>query len=330
MKALVYTGALETQFRNEPVPVVGAGESLLDISFCGICGSDMHAWHGHDERRVPPLVLGHEAVGRVVEGPLHGQLVAINPLMTCGSCSFCASGNTHLCAAREMIGMRRPGGFAEQVSIGSDNLHLITNDAALHDVALSEPLACSVHAVRLLTHDYTADKQQRMVILGGGAIGLLCGLVARHYGYSDIWIAETNAHRRSILSDVIEAEIYNPLETGPEPHSVALLMDAVGSHHTRAASTSLISPGGRIVHIGLQNNEGGLDARFITLQEVSFQGTYCYRTDDFSEALGLICEGHIGGQGWCDVRPMSDGGKAFEDIHNGLAMPKIILANTER
>ena len=72
-------------------------------------------------------------------------------------------------------------------------------------------------------------------------------------------------------------------------------MDAVGSHHTRAASTSLISPGGIIVHIGLQNNEGGLDARFITLQEVSFQGTYCYRTDDFSEALRLICEGHIGG-----------------------------------
>ena len=93
--------ALETQFRNEPVTVVGAGESLLDISFCGIFGSDMHAWHGHDERRVPPLVLGHEAVGRVVDGPLHGQLVAINPLMTCGSCSFCASGNTHLCAARD-------------------------------------------------------------------------------------------------------------------------------------------------------------------------------------------------------------------------------------
>ena len=117
MKALVYTGALETQFRNEPAPAVGAGESLLDISFCGICGSDMHAWHGHDERRVPPLVLGHEAVGRVVDGPRQGQLVAINPLMTCGSCSFCSSGNTHLCAAREMIGMRRPGGFAEQVSI---------------------------------------------------------------------------------------------------------------------------------------------------------------------------------------------------------------------
>ena len=104
-------------------------------------------------------------------------------------------------------------------------------------------------------------------------------------------------------------------------------MDAVGSRHTRAASTSLISPGGRIVHIGLQDNEGGLDSRFVTLQEVSFQGTYCYRSDDFSEALTLICEGHIRGQGWCDIRPMSDGGKAFEDIHNGLAMPKIILAN---
>ena len=95
----------------------GAGQSIVDVAFCGICGSDMHAWHGHDERRVPPLVLGHEAVGTVRSGPQEGARVAINPLMSCGTCQACMSGNRHLCATRELIGMRYPGAFAEQVLI---------------------------------------------------------------------------------------------------------------------------------------------------------------------------------------------------------------------
>ena len=101
MKALVYTGTQMSEIRDVDVPVVGDNQVLVDLAFCGICGSDMHAWHGHDERRVPPLVLGHEAVGIVLTGPLAGKRVAINPLMTCGGCDFCNSGDEHLCASRE-------------------------------------------------------------------------------------------------------------------------------------------------------------------------------------------------------------------------------------
>ena len=98
MRALVYTGTQLSEIRNVPTPVCDREGVVVDLAFCGICGSDMHAWHGHDERRVPPLVLGHEAVGVADDGPLQGQRVAINPLMTCGACVHCVSGNEHLCA----------------------------------------------------------------------------------------------------------------------------------------------------------------------------------------------------------------------------------------
>ena len=88
MKALVYTDTQKSEIQDVELPVADEGQSVIELEFCGICGSDMHAWHGHDERRIPPLVLGHEAVGLAASGPLAGKRVAINPLMTCGSCEI--------------------------------------------------------------------------------------------------------------------------------------------------------------------------------------------------------------------------------------------------
>ena len=135
MKALVYTGTHMSEIRDVDVPVAGDNQVLVDLAFCGICGSDMHAWHGHDERRVPPLVLGHEAVGIVQTGPLAGKRVAINPLMTCGDCDYCNRGDEHLCPSRELIGMRVPGAFAEKLAIDAGNLTpLVTWGTSPEDV----------------------------------------------------------------------------------------------------------------------------------------------------------------------------------------------------
>ena len=86
MRALYYTGTMQMEMRDTPVPVAGPDQSVIRVSHSGICGSDMHAWHGHDERRIPPLILGHEAVGVAEDGPYAGKRVAVNPLMTCGTC----------------------------------------------------------------------------------------------------------------------------------------------------------------------------------------------------------------------------------------------------
>lgn len=327
MKGLVYTGTMETEFRDVPEPKRGEDQVIVDLSFCGICGSDMHAWHGHDARRVPPLVLGHEATGIALNGHYEGKRVAINPLMTCGVCYQCRNGMEHLCSSRELIGMRVPGAFAERVSILERNLFEIPDYLSLEAASLSEPLACAVHAVRLAT-DRLGPKSlaEPVVVLGGGAIGLLSAKVLSHYGARAIWLAETNDTRAKILSDTTDAKIFNPASgEGPEIHSASIVVDAVGIGATRAAASRLVRSGGVIVHVGLQDNSEGLDTRRITLQEISFLGSYCYTRKDFREALNMLANGIVKPEGWAEMRPLSKGGSGFTDIHNGCAAPKIIL-----
>ena len=202
MKALVYTGTQETEIRNVELPSAAAGQTVIDIAFCGLCGSDMHAWHGHDARRIPPLILGHEIVGIAQTGTFAGKRVAVNPLMTCGTCDQCQSGNEHLCYSRELLGMRVPGGFAEKVAVNESNLTAISDDLAFVDAALAEPLACAVHAVRLGLEASQHNTDQKVIVLGGGAIGLLSALVFKHHGFADIKIAETNEGRRAMLAEL--------------------------------------------------------------------------------------------------------------------------------
>ena len=201
MKALVYTDTQKSEIRDVDLPVADDGQSIIELVFCDICGFDMHVCKGNEERRKPPLVLGNEEVGRVASGLLAGKRVAINPLMTCGNCAVCASGNEHLCATRELIGMRVPGGFAEQVAINNKNLTEISDNLPSADAALAEPLACAVNAVNQATH-HTSEKDASIVVLGGGAIGLLAALVFSTYGYRNIQIAETNPVRRKLLSQI--------------------------------------------------------------------------------------------------------------------------------
>ena len=149
MKALVYTDTLELQYRDEPDPEAAPGEVLVQIEAVGICGSDMHAYHGHDARRVPPLILGHEAVGVVQTGRQKGRRVVLNPLITCGECNYCQSGRSNLCASRELIGMRRPGAFADYISIPERNLLDMPQDMDPVIASLTEPAATSLHAIYL-------------------------------------------------------------------------------------------------------------------------------------------------------------------------------------
>ena len=329
MKALVYTNTQMSEIRNVEAPNAAENQVLVNILFCGICGSDMHAWHGHDERRIPPLVLGHEAVGIVRTGALTGKRVAINPLMTCGDCDFCDDGNEHLCSERELIGMRVPGAFSEMLAIDSRNLTVIDDSLSFTEAALAEPLSCSVHAVRIALNLARHDFGSNFVVLGGGAIGLLAALVLEAYGYSNVWIAETNSMRRKILIKIGKTKVYDPLNALPTRAKMDVIIDAVGSGTTRKMASNLVRPGGTIVHIGLQDNTAGLDTRRLTLQEIKFQGTYCYRSDDFSEALALLSSGRVSGHGWAEIRSLDDGAQSFVDIHNGNAPPKIILKTSE-
>lgn len=329
MKALVYTGPEAMEYRDAEPPIEKNDEALIKVEAVGICGSDMHAWHGHDERRPAPLILGHEAAGVVQNGAMAGKRVTVNPLVSCMTCKYCTSGRNNLCPAREIISMPpRQGAFAEFVSMPERNLVEVPEHIDLRVASLTEPIACSWHAVELAGAAlFEPIEEATAVVLGGGAIGLSAALVLHTFGCRDIWIAETNEIRHAILENAGPFKVFNPLQSGgPNAGSVHIVVDAFGGAATRASATALAQPGGIIVHIGLAGGEAGLDVRRMTLQEISFIGTYTYTMEDFEKTAAAIFDGRLGKLDWFDERPLSDGAGAFDDIHGGRAAhPKIVL-----
>ena len=328
MKALVYTDVEEMTFQNEPDPVLEEGENLIRVVSVGICGSDMHGFLGHDERRPAPLILGHEAAGDVIEGPMKGKRVTVNPLVTCDKCEACVTGREHLCAERSLISMKpRQGAFSELLKMPSSNLVEVPDHVDFDHAALTEPLAVCWHAVKLGEAAlFFAPVDAKCLIIGGGAIGLGTALALRARGYTNISISEPNEKRHDMLRSAGDFNVYSPLQGHPDGVMFDIVFDAVGFAGTRADASALVKPGGVIVHIGLGDSEPGLDVRRITLQEVQFIGTYCYTKVDFAETAQGIYDGIFGDLTWHQTRPLAEGHQAFVDILAGaVAEPKVIL-----
>lgn len=327
MKALVYTGPNSLVFRDEPDPVPLADEVLVRVEAVGICGSDMHAYHGFDARRPPPLILGHEAAGRIATGPRAGERVTINPLVVDPSCPYAVEGRGHLSPTRQIISMQpRPGAFAELVRIPLRNVTTIPDAMPMAHAALAEPVAVSWHAVRIgMQRLHQPLAACKVVVLGGGAIGLAAGLVARLFGARDISIGETNPLRATTLAAEGFAS-YTPGGDGPQDNSIDLVIDAVGADATRAAACRMVRPGGVIVHVGLLPGQGGLDVRKITLQEITLAGVYCYTPADFAQTVDALALGRLGDLGWIEQRSLGEGAAAFAEIDAGrVGAAKIVL-----
>jgi threonine dehydrogenase-like Zn-dependent dehydrogenase len=325
MKALVYTGPQTLDYRDVPDPEPG-GDALIEIAHVGICGSDMHAYAGHDERRPAPLILGHEAAGRVIAGPSEDMRVTINPLVTCGDCEDCRTGRDNLCPERQIISMPpREGAFAERLAMPAQNLVVIPDHVPTEKAALAEPLACGWHAVRLA--QAALDRplaDARCQVIGAGAIGLGAALVLAAWGAREITVVEANPDRREVAATAGDFRVVAPEAAGGD---VDLVVDGVGIEATRAAASAAVRPGGVIVHIGLGSALGGLDVRRMTLQEITFIGTYTYTAQDFRDTAAAMFEGRLGTLGWPEIRPLSEGQRAFAKLRDGkIAAPKIILA----
>jgi len=316
------------ELRDEPDPIAAPGLSLVKIEAAGICGSDMHAYHGHDARRIPPMILGHELAGTVIDGELSGTRVAVNPMLTCNQCRECLQGNPNRCQQRDLVGLGRAGGYADLIAIETENLFPIADDLSAKNASLMEPTAVSLHAIVMAENTLTRPiSESRALVIGGGAIGLLAALVLKQKGVRELVMAETNVARRTTLTQIGCGTIYDPLGSNvPADDHFDLVVDAVGSGATRAHASQKVRAGGVISHIGLQDNEPGLDTRKLTLQEISFIGHYTYTPTDLKAALNLIGSGALGDLNWVESRPLSDGAEAFNAIHTGAAAsPKIVL-----
>ena len=328
MKALVYTHKETLDYRDEIDVAAQEGETLIKVSAAGICGSDMHAYHGHDDRRLPPLILGHEISGIKNE---NNQAVVINPLVTCDQCHECTTGREHLCQKRGLLGMtkpvNRPGGFADFVAVPNKNILNVSADNNLNSLSLTEPTAVAYHAVKIAKQSSFSDiKKSKILIIGGGAIGLLLALVLQTEKSENITIIDTNSNRLDVCKKVSNFKTSHPDDRNILENNYDIVFDAVGFNTTRQKSIKTVKQGGVIIHIGLSQASGKFNFRKTTLQEITFIGSYCYTNQDFKYSLEMLIEKKLGDLSWLDYRSLKDGANAFKEIHNGTtSSPKIIL-----
>ena len=345
MQALVWLGPRNMVHRAEPIPKLAADEILISVDAVGICGSELSGFLGHNSLRVPPLIMGHECAGRVVqatEGTFAtgeiatvGACVTFNPLVVCGTCDRCLVGKSNLCRRRQLIGAHRPGAFAQYLALPARQCYPIPDSLSLVAGSLAEPLACSIRAVTLTQ----VKPQERLLILGAGPIGLCALAAARARGVEQIIVSDVMPQRLEIAgrwgaSDVINAREQDVIAFVQEryPGGVDCVIDAVGATPVRTQAIRSVVPGGRVVFIGLHDEESVLPANYIIRQEITLTGSFAYTDDDFTQAIDLLIRGIVQPSAdWLEERPLSDGPAAFAELVDGTAKTaKIVLTVDSR
>jgi threonine dehydrogenase-like Zn-dependent dehydrogenase len=321
MKALVYVAPERMEIQQLPDPEPRAGEVLLGVSAAGICGSDLHGFLGHSERRKPGLVMGHETVAEILElgagvgGWRKGQRVCFNPLLSCGSCGACLGGRQNLCPDWRIFGMDRlHGTYAERVAVPACQLHALSDSLSEKHAILAEPLAVLVHGFRIALVEPPAT----VAIVGAGPIGALALVLAKLRGVSRVCVIDQNDERlavaRTLGADLIlngaredaAAAIHSWSGGGAE-----FVVEAVGFDATRRAAVSAAARGGRLLFLGLGEDSSALPWIEMTRKEQAIFTSFAYAPNDFAASVRMIEERRFDLQPWTESRPLDDGHASF-------------------
>ncbi|BBI35467.1 zinc-dependent alcohol dehydrogenase [Cohnella abietis] len=332
MQALVYEGPKQLNLRNIAVPTPRKNEVLVQVERVGICGSELSGYLGESSIRTAPLVMGHEFSGRIVsvgeevKGFSIGDRVAPNPLISCRSCRYCLSGYAQLCPDRLLLGAHIAGAFAEYVAVPESNLYILEDKVSYEEGAIAEPLACGVHACRQLKLQPT----DRLLICGGGPIGLLAYLAAKQFGVDQVVIYDLNESRLAIARELgaiavrTNEELINLMPVGGFDASI----DAVGVQATRSLCVKNTRVGGKVSFIGLHEAESLLPINEIVRNEIQLIGTFAYTPLDFETALRWITEGKIAISSWTETASLSEGKACFDKLlsNSGGGVLKFMLS----
>jgi threonine dehydrogenase-like Zn-dependent dehydrogenase len=300
VRALVFTAPSVVEMQDVDEPDPGEDEVVLDVKGSGICGSELHGFRSLGFRK-PPLVMGHEVVG--IDGA--GRRVAVNPLLSCGTCDLCRRGLPQVCRERGLLGVHRPGGFAERVAVPAAALHVLPDGVDWEAAAMIEPLANAVHALRQAPDVRAA----RVGVIGAGAIGLLCLLVARRLGAGSVTVVDPSQGRLATATRL------GADATGPSlVEEYDVVVDAVGLPATRADSVLRVRPGGHAVWIGLARAEATIDGNDLVRGERHVVGSFAYRPEEFAEAVALSAECDLG---WSTGVPLEDAQRVFMALAEG-------------
>ena len=341
MKAMLLTEPSKLRITEFETPMPSAGELLVRVRACGICGSDVHGFNGSSGRRIPPLIMGHEAAGVVervgagVERLPEGDRVTFDSMISCGRCSFCRGGTTNLCDNRRILGVscddyRQHGAFAEYVVVPEHIVYRIPDDLSFEHAAMVEPVSVAVHAI----HRTPVRLGSTAVVIGCGMIGLLCVQSLRAAGCSSIVAVDLDSTRRdrAIAAGANEAldpssqSVAGTVIERPEGRGVDVAGEAVGASEPIKTAIESVRKGGSVTLIGNISPSVELPLQSVVTREIQLIGT-CASNGDYPGCLRLMASKAI------DVEPMitasvplEEGPVWFDRLHSGEAgLMKIIL-----
>ena len=314
MRALVYTAPRQVKMEDRPRAIPAAGEVEIAISAAGICGSDVSGFLGHSRRRIPPMVLGHELVGRLPDG----RRVVANPLITCGRCRACLSGSQNLCSSWRLLGMDCTSGcYAEFVSIPESQVYVIPDELTDAHAVIAEPLANIVHLFRIAV----PVPFFRMGIVGGGTMGSLALLTALRLGVREVLVQDVSDLRLDVArqmgaslavnvsSEDGRAEAKRFAESGLD-----LVLDASGFGPARQSAFDLCRPGGQVVLLGMSQERSEIDFVTSIRKEHRAAMSFAYTPVDFERSLSLLKSGEIDLSPWTVELPLEEGQQAFDHM----------------
>ena len=330
MKALLLTEYGRFSLTEMDVPAVGDDDVLVRVRACGICGSDIHGYTGGTGRRIPPLVMGHEASG-VIEragASVHdfapGDRVTFDSTVYCGRCDFCRRGDVNLCDARMVLGVscgeyRRHGAFAEYVSVPARILHRLPEGMPFEHAALVEALAVAVHAVGRRV----PAAHERVVVIGCGMIGLLTIQALRARGCTAIAAVDLDARRRALASRLGAAQLLTDIAA---VHDVDHAFEVVGHAQTVAAAVRCVRKGGAVTLVGNLSPEIPLPLQVVVSREITLYGS-CASSGEYPDAIRLMASGEVNVEPLISARaPLAEGAQWFERLHRAdEGLMKVVL-----
>ena len=342
MHALVLTSPDRLEYLQVPDPRIGAGDVLVDVRACGICGSDVHGMDGSSGRRVPPIIMGHEAAGAVcrvgtdVQGWTEGDRVTFDSTIYCGACRYCRVGRVNLCDERRVFGVsckeyRQQGAFADYVAVPARILYRLPSEVSFVQGAMAEPLSIALHAVARAGRQIHSS----VVVVGTGLIGLLVIQSLRAEGCEAIIAVDVSEFRlerarafgattvvRAGSDDVIEA--VSELTAG---RGADVVFEAVGARATVASAVELASKGGHVVLVGNLVPRADLPLQAAVTRELTLCGSAA-SAGEYPAALAMIADRRVDVDALVtSVEPLRDGATWLHRLRAGEAsLLKVMLA----
>jgi L-iditol 2-dehydrogenase len=329
MKALLLSRYGHLEVADLPEPSPGADELLVRVAACGICGSDVHGYDGSSGRRIPPIVMGHEAAGKIsaigsiVKEFAVGDRVTFDSTVYCGSCAPCRRGEVNLCDNRQVLGVScsdysRAGAFAEYVVVPARIAYRLPDNLSFPEAAMLEAVAVAIHGVEL-AHIVRGSSA---LVVGAGMIGLLVLQALRVAGCSRILVADTDATRLKLAQEISGAETLSPSsEIAPQilertaGTGVDVVIEAVGRNETVRAAIESVRKGGTVVLVGNISPQVELPLQKVVTRQIRLQGS-CASAGEYPRAIELLSSGEIQvKQLITAVAPLSDGPQWFERLH---------------